>query len=303
MGKNQTYNEKDFKLDFIGIGAAKSGTTWLSDNLRKHPDIFIPEQKELVYFNAFLSRMPGTENPVHTKPLSWYHDFFKDAKKEQIKGEISVEYLINENTAQSIYDYNPHIKILVVLRYPPKQLFSLYLYLVQRGVIAYPTFEKAIEKRPDLFLEYHYYKHLKVFYDVFPKEQIKVLLFDEMKQDNKTFFKEFLDFIGAKEFYPDTLQEKSNATQKPRVKWLNHIIQSTRQAITQNKMEWVIPVLRYTGILPLGMFIRDKLNVTKMNEKDKPTLSTETEQMLKRHYQEDTQKLATLINKDLTNWL
>ncbi len=302
MGVHQTYNEPDFRLDFIGIGAAKSGTTWLTDNLGKHPDIFIPEQKELVYFNAFLSRMPGTKNPVHDKSLSWYHEFFKEAKKEQIKGEFSVEYLINENSAQSIYDYYPNVKILAVLRYPPKQLFSLYLYLVQRGVIAYPTFEKAIEKRPDLFLEYHYHKHLQVYFDIFPKEQIKVMLFEDMRKNNKAFFKEFLDFIGANEFYPATLEEKSNETKQPRVKWLNHLIQSTRQAITQNNMEWVIPVLRYTGILPLGMFIRDKLNVTKMKKEDKPVLQAETEQMLKEHYLKDTEKLEKLLGRDLSDW-
>lgn len=294
------HQQADFRLDFIGIGAAKSGTTWLADNLRQHPQIFIPELKELVYFNQHLSRMPGVENSNYSLPLSWYHDFFSETKQGLVNGEISVEYLINGNAAKDIYRYNPKVKILVVLRYPPKQLHSLYLYLVQRGVINFPTFEQAIEKRPDLFMHYNYYQHLLPYFETFPKEQIKVLLFDELKKDNKAFLKETLDFLGVKEFYPPSIDDRSNETKEPRMKWLNHLIQNTRQNITKYRLEWVLPVLRYSGILPLGMLIRDKLNVRKMAKK--PQLSPETEQYLKAHYQADIQQLEQLLERDLSAW-
>ena len=45
------WNDPAFRLDFLGIGAGKSGTTWLADVLRMHPGIFIPAEKELIYFN------------------------------------------------------------------------------------------------------------------------------------------------------------------------------------------------------------------------------------------------------------
>ncbi|MGB3642253.1 MAG: sulfotransferase [Rivularia sp. (in: cyanobacteria)] len=38
--------------DFLCIGAQKAGTTWLYENLKKHPDIGLPNVKELHYFNA-----------------------------------------------------------------------------------------------------------------------------------------------------------------------------------------------------------------------------------------------------------
>lgn len=37
--------------DFLGIGATRSGTTWLDQNLRHHPQIFLPPIKELHYFD------------------------------------------------------------------------------------------------------------------------------------------------------------------------------------------------------------------------------------------------------------
>ena len=78
----------EYKIDFIGIGAAKAGSTWVADNLRRHPDIFIPKKKELNYFckTELATRVP---NYRYKKPLSWYHAFFTDAGPGQVKGEIS----------------------------------------------------------------------------------------------------------------------------------------------------------------------------------------------------------------------
>jgi Sulfotransferase family len=47
--------------DFVGIGAQKAGTTWLSYNLQRHPDIWMPKIKELHYFNE---RINDQKNPL-----------------------------------------------------------------------------------------------------------------------------------------------------------------------------------------------------------------------------------------------
>lgn len=44
------FESDSFKVDFIGVGATKSGTTWLSDCLGELPEIFHPDIKELYYF-------------------------------------------------------------------------------------------------------------------------------------------------------------------------------------------------------------------------------------------------------------
>ena len=35
----------DPQLDFLGIGAARCGTTWLARALQEHPQVFLPERK------------------------------------------------------------------------------------------------------------------------------------------------------------------------------------------------------------------------------------------------------------------
>jgi hypothetical protein len=47
--------------DFIGIGAQKAGTTWLSHNLQLHPDVWMPRNSELHYFD---DRINDPKNPI-----------------------------------------------------------------------------------------------------------------------------------------------------------------------------------------------------------------------------------------------
>jgi len=288
-----------FPISFIGIGAAKSGTTWLSDNLNKHPEIFIPERKELQYFNPTLSRMPGVENPDASKSLDWYHDFFSPAKKQKLFGELSVEYLINSGTAKRIHEYNAAVKLILVLRYPPQQLFSLYRYLKQRGVINYASFEKAIEMRPDLFLEYHYAMHLEEYYALFDSEQILVKKFDDIKSDAQGFYNDVLSFLELEAFEPEGLLDKSNTTKKSRYPYLTYLVQNTRQFITKTGLEGIVPILRALGIVKIGTYIRNQMTESSEQEKLNPA----TAQMLHEHYADDIRLLTELTKVDFSDWL
>lgn len=45
--------------DFLGIGGGRCGSTWLYDNLRKHPEVWMPPRKEIHYFD----RSPSYPSP------------------------------------------------------------------------------------------------------------------------------------------------------------------------------------------------------------------------------------------------
>ena len=61
--------------------------------LRQHPQVFIPAQKELHYFNRALDESPDVENYNFTKPMEWYLDFFREAAPGKILGEACPAYL------------------------------------------------------------------------------------------------------------------------------------------------------------------------------------------------------------------
>ena len=100
--------------DFIGIGAQKSGTSWLFKNLRKHPQLYFPETKEIHFFDWYFY-----------KGLNWYCKHFKDADISQYKGEITPCYsILSEEKIKFIHQINPKLKIILLLRNPIERAWS-----------------------------------------------------------------------------------------------------------------------------------------------------------------------------------
>jgi hypothetical protein len=288
-------------VDFIGIGAAKSGTTWLADCLRLHPDIFIPKEKELDYFNAKRPYYNQLPNINHTQPVSWYHASFKEKNKTQIAGEFSPAYLNTLGTAQAIYDYNPHVKIIAILRSPLEQLQSLYLFFRQKGFIKPMSFEEAIFTNDEMLEGCFYYKQLKPYFDLFPREQIKIVLYDELKADRKAFFLEILSFLGVSPFLPENFSRRSNVTQQARMPALNFAIDRIRIFLHRKNQAILLRFLMRSGIVNIAEWLRDHVNKKPMTIK--PDLEVETAQKVLDIVQKDVHLLAHLLDRDLRSWL
>ena len=154
-------------LNFLGIGAHKSGTTWLHDNLATHPDIWLPEFKELHYFDQIeFGAMKGHElrrakwlmNKVDRvthernyppslndlKSLSWGSKFALTSQEKRdndwylslfeeheqpICGEITPAYaLLSIENFERIKELNPNVKLIFFLRNPIYRTWSSYRY-------------------------------------------------------------------------------------------------------------------------------------------------------------------------------
>ncbi|RJP94104.1 MAG: hypothetical protein C4518_04020 [Desulfobacteraceae bacterium] len=298
--KGKTVMDPDFRIDFIGIGAPKSGTTWLADCLRRHPQIFVPEQKELMYFNSHQNTYDIIKNYRYGKPLQWYHGFFKDAGSAQIKGEITPSYLEMESSAEGIYNYHPGIKLIVILRDPVEKAYSLYRFYRQKSYIKYPAFREAIEKAPFLLDNSRYYMHLKRYFDLFPRENILVLYYEDLKRDSKKFIKAVENFLGVQEFYPDNLGQRSNETTTVRIEWVNRMLKEIRARIHKNNLQCLLPLLKKTGVTPLAEYIRDTVNARKSGRAT--PLDPELQQHLRGYFKEEIENLEGLLETDLSRW-
>jgi hypothetical protein len=99
--------------DFLGIGAQKSGTTWLHSNLRAHPDAFLPEPKEVHYFDQKLDQ-----------PLETYAEIFGPAGS-RLKGEITPAYgILPPETIRFIRQTMPDLRLIFLMRNPIDRAWS-----------------------------------------------------------------------------------------------------------------------------------------------------------------------------------
>ena len=108
--------------DFIGIGAAKSGTTWLARNLTAHPEVYVPPRKEINSFDY---------DDFDANCIKDYKKHFRCSEMIKARGEISTIYLQSERAPPRIQRLLPDVKLIVCLRNPIEQIYSHYWHQSQ----------------------------------------------------------------------------------------------------------------------------------------------------------------------------
>lgn len=170
--------------NFLYVGPDKAGSSWLHETLIKHPDCYLTPSKDLYYFDRYYDR--GTE---------WYAAQFKDARDEQVVGEICQDYLFHPEAARRIHDTLGDVRVMVSLRDPVDRAWSSYLYMRKHG-IGPDTFAEALRSRPELLEHGRYATGLDRFLALFPREHVHVALFDDLEADPQAFLDGVTDFLG-----------------------------------------------------------------------------------------------------------
>jgi hypothetical protein len=205
--------------DFFIVGAPKSATTALWAYLRMHPQIFMPDQKELHYFGSDLGFGPPGKNfediPRSKQDEKKYLGYFKNASEGQIVGEASVWYLYSSVAAEEIRRFNQNAKIIIMLRNPIEMVYSMhsqFLWERNEDVQDFATaLAKEANRRNGIGLPkcVHFAKGLQYsdiakfteqvsrYFETFPEEQVHVIIFDDFKKDPDRAYINVLKFLGV----------------------------------------------------------------------------------------------------------
>lgn len=294
-------DKQSVSLDFIVAGAEKCGTTWLADMFRQHPQIFIPEQKELHYFNRKFGEFPDLDNYNFYKPMEWYLSFFKGASAEKIKGEICPAYMWDEDAAHRIFAFEPKIKILIILRNPVERTYSAYRFYVQRGVIQ-QNFRNALKKyEAHLLARSLYYGQVKRYFDLFPNQNIKVIVYDDLKRDSTKVLADIEKFLGVDEYFPQNINERSYVTGEVKFSFINKILASSRYFAHKFHLSFLLDISRQAGLS--WRFEQLRQENKKMEEKTEVSqLDEQNQEWLREYFRADVGKLENLISRNLASW-
>lgn len=188
--------------DFIILGPQKCATTWMYRCLREHPDVYLPETDEVHYFDM-----------NYHKGEQWYQEFFADHDGEPVVGEETPSYIRDEAVAHRLAADLPGAKLLISVRNPMERAHSHYWHEKSKGKISF-AFREVFENY-DLYQNWvvpgFYHRHLQRFLDKFPEEQIKLVFFDDLVDDDETFIKDIYEFVGAdRDYTPSFVNETVN---------------------------------------------------------------------------------------------
>lgn len=277
--------------NFIVIGAHKAGTTSLYHYLRAHPNIYMPKLKEARYF-AFdrdntdhLKKVPRVF-PITT--MKEYSALFDGVTTEKAIGEASPEYLNSEFAAKRIHENIPNAKLIVSLRNPIDRAYSLFMMAYRAGNIS------NMKPEEFNFTDEHarkgaYYPKLKTYIDLFGRQNIKVILFEELVKNSEITVSEIFSFLGVSDSFKPKIEKVHNQGGIPKSRMVYNL---SRSKSLTNFLTKCFP----SSVTSALRDIKGK-NLAKS-----PPLDNEKRIRALELIEDDLIQLEALIGEDLSSW-
>ena len=301
--------------DFLIIGAGKSGTTSLDNYLKQHPEIYISPKKEPNFFGYEFTKVEdfnGDEQEIRhfnesVTNIDDYLQLFEGAETGQMKGETSNTYLYHDIAPERIKHYVPNAKLIAIFRQPAERLYSRYLHLAREDDTPSESFEDCFDtssvwwKRNDLIQEGFYFRHLSRFYELFPAEQIKVILYDDFRQDPQQVLEDIYSFIGVSGGFTPDLSVELNKSGFVKNKFKDKIF--GQKSVVKEAVKKVMPTQVFDK-MKNSSWMQKKVNDMRNSNLHRPKLTPETKKRLNEEiYKGDILSLQQLIGRDLSHWL
>jgi len=270
--------------NFLFIGTSKSGSSWMYEVLREHPQVFLPAAKDIQFFNR-----------SYHKGLDWYLNFFRKARSAQAVGEIDHDYFLSEQTAERIHKHLPNVRLFCCLREPLDKTISAYLYTKSMNVNKRTRFEHYAF-RPEILKDSDYYHNLLPFYRLFSKESIFVLFYDELKQDPANFVRKIYSFLDVdSDFTPPSLHKIVLPAREPRSYFTSHLAYKVGLLFRKIGLANLVGAIKRNPLFE-SLFYHPL--------QQKPEISDEIKHELRRHFQKDYDKLSEMIGQKIPEaWL
>lgn len=168
--------------DVIGLGPARTGTTWLHDKLIGHVDLPL-DIKETKFFERY-----------HSRGIEWYASLFRHCKGDRPIAEIC-PYLASPRAPEWIAEVLPECRFVVTLRDPVDRMYSHYKMMRGYAFTRLPV-EQALEKDRYLANGSLYARHLERWFGVFPRDRFLITLYDDLRKHPQAYLDSICDFIG-----------------------------------------------------------------------------------------------------------
>jgi hypothetical protein len=302
--------------NFFIVGAPRCGTSSLYFYLEKHPQVFMCKPKEPHYFGSDLELRPRpyTDQEAYLK-------LFEGAGEATHGGEASVLYLYSRKAPDEILALNPAARIVIMLRDPVDMIRSLHVRNLLNNYEDIVDLEQALAAEqarregqripptcvPPLTLQYttlgRYADHVVRYQQVFGRDRVLCLLFDDLEKEPERVYGETLAFLG--------LEDRG----RPEFKAYNQALRWRNQRVAQvllpayarcHGLASRVPT-RGLKALALGtvgtlFYLPMRVNLN-MKPGPAPRLSVEKRRELQGILREDVQRLADVLGRDLSHWL
>lgn len=286
------------KLSFLVGGAPKAATTSLIEALRPHPDVFIPERKELSFFD-------GEAQP----PATDLAPYFASAAPHQRLGEGTPWYMSSPTAAERLASLYPHLRVVFVVREPVARARSHYLHRLSRHS-EYRSLEEVLDSELEDLVEGRwehrrsylirpglYASHVELWHGLFSPEQVLVVLFEDLIEDPGGTLRTIQRHIGVPP--RDGVLPRENETHQLRGSGVGRTL--SRLVLTDTQAKRVVQQLTPQAVRTWTHRTIVRLNRSRARKSDLIIPEAYLARM-RRWFDPEVDRLASLLGRDLDAW-
>ena len=278
--------------------------------LDQHPDIYFTERKEPFFFSSDLP---------HTKAVTdedAYLDLFKGGAGHRYRGEGSTWYLYSKRAATAISEVCPEARIIIMLRDPIDLILSQFQYNLINGNENIEDIERALDTEPErlagrllpksnrIAAALHYTEmvnfapQVKRYLDLFGRDQVHVILFQDLKDDAEACVRRVFDFLDVRAGTQlDLTPENETAKQTTRRFGGLYRTMITKKGL-MGQAKRIVPEPIKAGLWG----VLDRMNRAGGQKPSKPSLSPALRQALSDKLRPGIDQLSELLDTDLSGW-
>lgn len=296
--------------DFLLMGAPKSGTTALHVALSRHPGLSLSSPKEPKYFLTDgpppTGGGPGDEKTY--REYVWkredYEALWSDAEPGQLRGESTTLYLADPAAHRRIRAEVPDAKLVAVLRDPVDRAHSNWSHLRSAGLEPVGDFPRACmlgEARAQEgwgpFWRYlqigRYGEQLEHLFTQFPREQVLVLLYRDLREEPTKTLDRVCEFLGVEAGLVDEVPAE-NVTAHVSDGLVNTALHRAVQGVESLGSIAPAPLRRAATSAAVKLLQRE--------QQTRPTLAREERALLLPHFAEDIARLERVLDRPFDHW-
>ncbi len=272
--------------DFIVIGAMRAGTTNLADRLAHLPEIGMSRLKETDFF---------IEEKNFPRGYGWYQSLFPPGKR--ILGEASPNYAkgdVFKGVPARIHAVRPDVKLIYMVRDPVDRFWSHYAHsALVHGALSPPREILNEDEGAHILASSMYFRQLGPFLDLFPKEQLNVVDFDEFINDPARTLSDLCGFL--------------NIDSHPSIQKMDNSNSSEQLSATP---AWALRMSQYRALTGLRgatpAWIRSALKNTvsavSRTRRQTPPVPDDARRRVRAAVAEDADQLRRLTGRDFASW-
>jgi hypothetical protein len=267
--------------DFIVVGAMKSGTTTLHEQLARQPGIAMSRPKEPNFFS---------DDPVYARGIGWYESLFRTDATAIVRGESSTHYAklpTYPRTVERMVRALPDLKIVYLMRHPIERLVSHYWHeRLERGILT--SIDQAVDCNPELIDYGRFAMQIEPYLDAYGPERVFPLFLERVAIEPQGELDRLCSFLGleASPFWDPALKPQNVGTERMRRSEFRHAVVNApvlapirRKLVPKSVSDWAKGFWRV--------------------KRERPRISHEVENRLVETFDEDLARLGSWLGVEL----